>query len=318
MSFFEELKRRNVIRVGIAYVIAAWLLLQVSDLVLGNIAAPGWVIQVIMLLLAIGFPLVVMFAWAFEITPEGIKKEKDVDRSQSIVSQTGRKLDRMIIGVLAVTVVYLLIDKLVLTRPAPAPEQPVAEVSTTKEGSEPVAQVAGEQASKPGDGKSAPAPAAKEASVAVLPFVNMSGDTDNEYFSDGLTETLLHMLANLPDLQVAARTSSFAFKGKNESIQTIAKALGVAHVLEGSVQKAGDRVRITAQLIRADDGFHVWSQHYDRTLDDIFAIQDEIAGDVAGALGTSLLGAEVADLHAVDTTDLDAAATGHFLVQQSR
>jgi len=134
----------------------------------------------------------------------------------------------------------------------------------------------------------------------------MSGDADNEYFSDGLTETLLHMLANLPDLQVAARTSSFAFKGKNESISTIASTLGVAHVLEGSVQKAGDRVRVTAQLIRADDGFHVWSQHYDRTLDDIFAIQDEIAGDVASALGTSLLGNEVADLHAVDTTDLAA------------
>ncbi len=117
MSFFEELKRRNVIRVGVAYTVAAWLLLQISDLVLQNIAAPAWVIQVIMLLLALGFPLVVTFAWAFEITPEGIKKEKDVDRSQSIVSQTGRKLDRMIIGVLTVTIAYLLIDKLVLTEP---------------------------------------------------------------------------------------------------------------------------------------------------------------------------------------------------------
>ncbi len=134
----------------------------------------------------------------------------------------------------------------------------------------------------------------------------MSGDQDNEYFSDGLTETLLHMLAQIPDLQVAARTSSFAFKGKSESVTTIAQSLGVEHILEGSVQKAGDRVRITAQLIRANDGFHVWSQHYDRTLDDIFAIQDEIAGDVASALGSSLLGTGVADVHAVDTNDLSA------------
>jgi len=295
MSFFEELKRRNVFRVGIAYLVVAWLVMQVADVVINNVGAPGWVFQIIMLVLAIGFPLALIFAWAFEMTPDGLKKEKDVDRSQSITSATGRKLDRMIIGVLAVAVVYLLLDKLVLT---------------PQEGSEPFSQQVVEQTANDGEKRAltpaTPAQAKKNASVAVLPFVNMSGDADNEYFSDGLTETLLHMLANLPDLQVAARTSSFAFKGKNESIKTIANALGVANVLEGSVQKAGDRVRITAQLIRADDGFHVWSQHYDRTLDDIFAIQDEIAGDVASALGTSLLGNEVTDLHAVDTTDLDA------------
>lgn len=293
MSFFNELKRRNVIRVAIAYSVAAWFLLQLADLVMEHIAAPGWVMQVVMLLLALGLPMAVIFAWAFEMTPEGIKREKDVDRSRSITTQTGRKLDRLIIVVLGVAVAYLLLDKFVLEKQALPPVQTAAEQTAAVK-----PEVAAQAAAK--------AAAEKVPSVAVLPFINMSQDKNNEYFSDGLTETLLHMLAQLPDLHVAARTSSFAFKGKNESITTIAKALGVAHVLEGSVQKAGDKVRITAQLIRADDGFHVWSQHYDRKLDDIFAIQDEIATDVAEALGASLLGKQTANLHAVATNNLGA------------
>jgi TolB-like protein len=283
MSFFVELKRRNVIRVGIAYAIAAWFILQLSDLVLENIAAPDWVMQVIMLLLGIGLPIVVIFAWAFEMTPEGIKKEKDVDRSQSITSMTGRKLDRMIIGILTIMVGYLLIDKLVMEDTVPSPEVSTEIVVSETEVEKPV--------------ETGP-------SVAVLPFVNMSGDKENEYFSDGLTETLLHMLAQLPDLRVAARTSSFAFKGKDTGIAEIAGILGVAHILEGSVQKAGNRVRITAQLIRASDGFHVWSQNYDRNLDDIFAIQDEIAKDVVDALDSSLLGGSNQSMLSVDTSNL--------------
>jgi len=285
MSFFKELKRRNVIRVGIAYAIAAWFILQLSDLVLENIVAPDWVMQVIMLLLGIGLPIVVIFAWAFEMTPEGIKKEKDVDRSQSITSMTGRKLDRMIIGILTVVVGYLLIDKLVLQDTAPSPVASTEIVGSEAEVEDPV--------------ETGP-------SVAVLPFVNMSGDANNEYFSDGLTETLLHMLAQLPELRVAARTSSFAFKGKDTGIAEISETLGVAHILEGSVQKSGNRVRITAQLIRAEDGFHVWSQNYDRTLDDIFAIQDEIATDVAMALDTSLLGSSTIALQGVSTNNTEA------------
>jgi len=281
MSLFEELKRRNVIRVGIAYLVAAWILLQIADLVLENIGAPDWVMQTIMLLMAIGFPLVIIFAWAFEVTPQGIMLEKNVDRTHSITSQTGRKLDFIIIGILVVLVVYLLVDRILLQDELQAPADTV--IAT-----EPVALVA------------------TGPSVAVLPFVNMSGDKDNEYFSDGLTETLLHMLSQLPKLRVAARTSSFAFKGQNTSVSDIAASLGVAHILEGSVQKADDRVRITAQLIRADDGFHVWSQNYTRPLNDIFAIQDEIAGDVARALGSSLLGNAAPDLHGVNTTDIAA------------
>ena len=283
MSFFEELKRRNVIRVAIAYGVVAWFVLQLADLVLENIAAPLWVIQTLMLLLVICFPLVLLFAWAFEMTPEGIKKEKDVDRNQSITTVTGRKLDRVIIGILTVTVGYLLIDKLVLQdTPATPPESTLSERSET---------VSVEETGP---------------SVAVLPFVNMSGDKENEYFSDGLTETLLHMLAQLPELRVAARTSSFAFKGQNISVDEIASTLGVAHILEGSVQKSGERVRITAQLIRADDGFHVWSQNYTRPLEDIFAIQDEIASDVASALDASLLGNEAPDLVSLSTSNLTA------------
>jgi TolB-like protein len=283
MSFFEELKRRNVIRVAIAYGVGAWFALQLADVVLENINAPDWVMQAVMMVLAIGLPVVVLLAWAFEMTPEGIKKEKDVDRSQSITSVTGRKLDRMIIGILTVTVGYLLIDKLVLQDTTPALQETTQ--SQTQEA------VSVEEAGP---------------SVAVLPFVNMSGDKDNEYFSDGLTETLLHMLAQIPELRVAARTSSFAFKGKDTGIAEISEVLGVAHVLEGSVQKAGNRVRVTAQLIRADDGFHVWSQNYDRNLDDIFAIQDEIAKDVAGALDASLLGGSTQPALSVNTSNLTA------------
>jgi TolB-like protein/Flp pilus assembly protein TadD len=220
------------------------------------------------------------------MTPEGIKKEKNVDRSQSVTQQTGRKLDRMIIGIMAVVIAFLVLDRFVLkddgTQTTPAVDSELVEVAEEPE----VAVETGP-------------------SVAVLPFVNMSGDADNEYFSDGLTETLLHMLAQLPELRVAARTSSFAFKGTNAGIEEISKTLSVAHILEGSVQKAGNRVRITAQLIRADDGFHVWSQNYDRTLEDIFAIQDEIANDVANALDSSLLGGGN-DIHNVDTTNLSA------------
>jgi len=283
MSFFDELKRRNVFRVAIAYTVVAWLIAQVVDLVLENFGAPPWFMKSLLVILAAGLPIAIVLAWALEMTPEGIKKEKDVDRSQSVTRQTGRKLDRMIIGVMAVVIALLVVDRFVLTQ-----DTDQAQLQT----------VATENKQK----------AAEEAgpSIAVLPFVNMSEDASNEYFSDGLTETLLHMLAQLPDLHVAARTSSFAFKGQNASIDEISTALGVAHILEGSVQKAGNRVRITAQLIRADDGFHVWSQNYDRTLEDIFAIQDEIARDVAGALDQSLLGSSSPRMHGVETTNLTA------------
>lgn len=289
MSFVRELKRRNVFRVGIAYAAATWLLIQVADIVFPRLGLPDSAVSLVIALLAIGFIPALILAWAFELTPEGLKREEDVDRSESITPQTARKLDRVIMGIMAVVIAFLVLDRFAFTEDTQRATQ-ATEAQTTTVGSD----------DKPAK-NSGP-------SIAVLPFVNMSGDVDNEYFSDGLTETLLHMLAQLPELRVAARTSSFAFKGRDAGIVEIAKALNVAHILEGSVQKAGNRVRVTAQLIRADDGFHVWSQNYDRTLEDIFAIQDEIATDVAGALdktlldgGTSILRIETSNLRAYDT-----------------
>ena len=274
MSLFSELKRRNVFRVAAAYVVVGWLLTEVSTTLLDTFGAPDWVAKAIILVLAIGFVPILIFSWAFELTPEGIKRERDVDRDTSITSRTGRKLDYVTIAAVVVGIAFLAFLK----------DRPQVETPQEITATEPA-----------------------DASVAVLPFVNMSGNAENEYFSDGLTETLLHMLAQVPELKVAARTSSFAFKGQDRDIREIATALDVAHILEGSVQRAGDRVRITAQLIRANDGFHVWSENYDRTLNDIFAIQDEIAGRVGDALSASLLGeAEPAIIVGVGTENIRA------------
>ena len=242
----------------IGYIVSGWLLAQVADLVLENIGSPPWVMQTILLLLALGFPVVVFFSWAYEATPEGIKREADVDRSQSITAQTGHKLDRAIMVVLVIAVAYFAFDKFVIsadraavTADATAPSELIPDDAT---------------------------------SIAVLPFVNMSDDKSNEYFSEGLSEELLNLLAKRPELQVAARTSSFSFKGQNLEISDIAQRLHVTHVLEGSVRKSGDQVRITAQLIKADDGYHLWSETYDRKLDNVFAVQDEIASKITAAL----------------------------------
>ena len=271
MSLISELKRRNVFRAGAAYVILAWLVLQVADVILNNIAAPAWVFGVFLLFLAAGLPFVLFFAWAFELTPEGLKRESEVDRSQSITPQTGKRLDRMIIVVLLLALAYFAYDKFVLSN---------------ARGVETAGQMQPQQAET-----TSPTPVETDNSIAVLPFVNMSDDTGNEYFSDGLSEELLNLLAKIPELRVAARTSSFSFKGQQLEIPEIAARLKVAHILEGSVRKAGNQVRITAQLIKADDGFHLWSETYDRTLDNIFAVQDEIATAVVKALKISLLGA---------------------------
>jgi TolB-like protein len=287
LSLFNELKRRNVFRVTIAYIVMAWLVMQVADVILNNIVAPGWVFHVLLLFLAIGLPFAVFFAWAFEMTPEGIKRESDVDRSQSITTRTGRKLDFLIIGVLVLGLGYFAYDKFVLSTSRDA-----VLVETTR-------QAVTEQAATESE-----VAAESDNSIAVLPFVNMSDDAGNEYFSDGLSEELLNLLAKIPQLQVAARTSSFSLKGKDLQISEVGKILKVAHVLEGSVRKAGNQVRITAQLIKADDGYHLWSETYDRTLDDIFAIQDEIASAVVEQLKITLLG----DAPSVRETDAKAYA----------
>ena len=278
MSLFKELKRRNVFRVGIAYSVAAWLLIQVTDIVFPRIGLPDSAVMLVIALLAIGFIPALIFAWAFEMTPEGIKREKDVDRSKSITPTTGRKLDRMIIGILTILVGYLLVDKLVLKGSEPFSQQPAAQVSELKEelkGSEPFSE------------KRALTPLSEQ-SVAVLPFVSMSSGEDDTYFADGLTEEILNSLARLPELLVTARTSSFHFKDKNMPVPEIAATLGVKHIVEGSVRRSGEQVRITAQLVRAEDGFHLWSDTYDRTLEDVFAVQEDIAESIAETLDVVL------------------------------
>jgi TolB-like protein/tetratricopeptide (TPR) repeat protein len=282
MSIFKELKRRNVIRVAIAYAIVAWLMIEVTSTVFPILNLPDWSVTLVTALLLIGFPLALIFAWAFEVTPEGIRFEKEVDRSESVTHVTGRRLDFVIIGVLVIALAFLAYDELVIE---PADETPQAAANTQVEESAEIG--------------------APELSVAVLPFVNMSADPDQEYFSDGISEELLNQLTKIRGLHVAGRTSSFSFKNKNEDLRVIGEELDVAHILEGSVRKAGERVRITVQLVKASDGYHLWSETYDRTLDDIFAIQEETAIAVAKALSITL-GVGEGDLGVGGTRNFEA------------
>jgi TolB-like protein len=263
MSLIAELRRRNVFRVGVAYVIVAWLLIEVASVILPALRLPEWTLTLLVFLVAVGFPLALIFAWAFELTPEGIKPAKDVAPAESIRRLTGRKLDFAIIGLLAIAVVYFAVDKFVL-------------------------QVEPEQVKGATEQVSPAESIAIEKSVAVLPFVDLSPTGDYEWFSDGLSEEILNSLAHLPELMVSARTSSFQFKGQDRAIGEIAQVLGVAHVVEGSVRRAGDQIRVTAQLIRASDSFHLWSEKYDRAVEDVFAVQEEIAQEIATALDVVL------------------------------
>jgi TolB-like protein/tetratricopeptide (TPR) repeat protein len=280
-TFFAELKRRNVIRMAGLYLVGAWLITQVVSTLLPTFDAPTWVSRVIVLVLAIGFVPALVFAWVYEITPEGVKRESEVERHESITPQTGRRIDRAIMVVLALVFVVYAIDRVVLL-----PRRETAHDAALR--SELAAE--GAQQEKAAAAQAVPS-IENDPSIAVLPMVNMSEDKANEFFSDGISEELLNLLAKVPKLRVIARTSSFSFKGKDTPIPDIARALHVASVLEGSVRKSGDKVRITAQLIRASDGSHLWSDTYDRKLDDIFKVQDEIAAAVVEQLKIKLLGA---------------------------
>ena len=269
-QLFEELKRRNVFRVALAYLAAGWLVLQVVELVLESTSAPNWVMQVFLLAVAVGFPFAVLFAWAYEMTPDGLKREKDVNREESITDQTGRKLNGAIIVVLVAAVAILLVDKFVL------------------------------------QGDTAPSSTVTDKSVAVLPFVAMSSGPDDEFFADGLTEEILNSLTRIPELLVTARTSAFHFKGEDIPIPDIAATLGVAHVVEGSVRRSGDRLRVTAQLIRAQDGFHLWSETYDHDSSDAFGVQTDIAEKIATALDVVLDDAQLEKMRSVGLQNPEA------------
>lgn len=289
MSLFSELHRRNVVRVGIAYTVVAWLLLQVADVVMENIGAPDWVMQALLFLLLLGLLPALIFAWVFELTPEGIKRESDIAEGVSVVHQTRRKLDTLIIATLVVAVAYLFWDGRLRESPADVSSVAGAQGESGVEltGMAALRQQT-EDAAKEVERAARQADATDDTSIAVLPFVNLSSDPEQEYFSDGISEELLNVLAQIPKLRVAARTSSFQFKGDNRDIGEIAQLLKVGHVLEGSVRKAGTKLRITAQLIEAEGGFHLWSDTYDRELEDIFAIQDEISAAIADALRAEL------------------------------
>jgi TolB-like protein len=292
-SFFTELKRRNVVRVGIAYVILCWLAVQVAEAVLPGFGAPEWIFKTLVFLLAIGFPFVLIFAWAFELTPDGLKKTRDVDITTSVTSSTAKKINALIIGSLVLALGYFVWERQALIEAA---NQPAAIADSTVDEAVPTETADEEEVVE----------SAKRRSIAVLPFVNMSSDAEQEWFADGLTEEILNSLARTPDLLVAARTSSFKFKGSNEDIPTIAAALGVEHVLEGSVRRSGDRLRVTAQLIRAHDGFHLWSQNFDRTLDDVIEIQEQVAIEIADALDTAMDPAALARMVSTGTASVPA------------
>jgi len=242
----EELKRRHVFRVAAIYVAVGWVLAEVAGFAGDTFNAPPWVVQMFTIFILLGFPLVVILAWAFEMTPHGLQ------RDTGAVSGTAAEPE---------------------AESAPAPVAAGEEIRGGRSGSQ-----------------TAVSAAPSEQSIAVLPFVNMSSDPEQEYFSDGLSEELLNLLAQIPSLHVAARTSSFSFKGEKIDIPAVAEKLKVANVLEGSVRKSGNKVRVTAQLIKAANGYHLWSDTFDRTLEDIFAVQDEIAESVVSALKVSLLG----------------------------
>jgi len=276
MSFFAELKRRNVFRVGAAYAVVAWLLIEVSDTVFPRLGLPEWTVTLVIALLLLGVPVALFFAWAYELTPEGVKREKDVDRSESITLHTGKKLDRAIMVVLALGLAFFAFDKFVLD-----PQRD----ETLK-----AANVAAVEAARQAGRSEAVTAAEDDRSIAVLAFDDMSPEGDQEYLSDGIAEELLNLLAKIPELRVISRSSAFSYKGKDINLAQVAEDLNVAHILEGSVRKAGNRVRITAQLIDARSDTHLWSETYDRTLDDVFAIQDDIAATVVAQLKITLLG----------------------------
>jgi TolB-like protein/Flp pilus assembly protein TadD len=270
VSFFNELKRRNVFRVGIAYLIGSWLLAQIAELLLETFNAPDWTMKFIVVTLLIGFPIALFFAWAFELTPDGVKRESEVDRARSVRQQTGSKLDRVIIVILVIALGYFIWESRFHepTIQTDAAVQPVS-VNTSTESLDP---------------SGPPSTISNDKSVAVLPFVNMSSDPEQEYFSDGITEEIINALVKIPGLSVPARTSVFGFKGHQGDVRKIGLELGVGHVLEGSIRSQGNQVRITAQLIKVDDGFHLWSETFDRKLDNIFVVQEEIATAIAGVL----------------------------------
>ena len=278
MSFLRELQRRNVARVAVLYVASSWLILQTVETIGSLLDLPDWVGKLALLVLGVGLPVALGVSWTYELTPEGLKRDSAVPRSESHRHDNAHRINviTLIVGVLAILTVAL--DRFL---PAEDSQQSVASVPT-------------EVAARPATG------------IAVLPFTNMSSDSEQDFFSDGVTEEVLNLLANVDGLRVTSRTSSFSFKGQSIDLPTIARRLGVSHVVEGSVRKAGDRVRVTAQLIDVASDTHLWSETYERKLDDVFAIQADIAGHIARALEIAFGADDIASLGRPPTTDIES------------
>jgi len=305
MSFFNELKRRNVFKVGIAYAVGTWVLIQIADILLDNFGAPPWVMKSLVLVLAIGFFVALFFAWAFEMTPEGVKRESEVDRSQSITPKTGKKLNNTILVLMALAIAYLLFDKF------SAPAQPGSDHFSQQTSG----QTTGTNEKSALSRVEAIAQAKNEAetaitnnSIAVLPFANRSRDEDDAFFSDGIHDDLLTQLAKIKNLKVISRTSVMKYRDTQMTIPEIAAELGVSRILEGGIQRAGDRIRINAQLIDVSTDEHMWAETFDRemTVENIFNIQSEITRHIVTAIRGELTDEETATLAQRPTDNLDA------------
>ena len=291
MSLFKELKRRNVFRVAIGYVISTWLLAQVADLVLDTIVAPEWVMQTLLLFFALGFPVVVFFSWAYEVTPEGIKRESEIDRNQSITPITAHKLDRAIMVMLVVALAYFVWESRFAT------DEPIAESNSKQTATAEVGQDTSEKES-----------AIADKSIAVLPFTTRSTSEDDKFFSDGMHDDLLTQLAKIGSLKVISRTSMMEYRDTTKNLRQIGEELGVANILEGAVQRVGKQVRINVQLIDADTDEHLWAETYDRemSLDNLLDIQSEMSRAIAQAMQTTLSPQEEALLDRRMTENLEA------------
>jgi TolB-like protein/Tfp pilus assembly protein PilF len=297
LSLFNELKRRNVFRIAAAYVVGAWLLIQVTETIFPLFGFGDTPARLVVIVLAIGFIPSLILSWVFELTPEGLKKDADVDSEKSISQTTSKKLDRIVLVVLVLALGYFAFDKFVLNpqREATQQQQQDKQLVTVAEESRQEGRI------------EALVESYGDKSIAVLAFVDMSPEGDQAYFSDGIAEELLNLLAKIPELRVISRSSAFSYKGKDVNLAQIAQELNVAHILEGSVRKSGNRLRITAQLIEALSDTHLWSQTYDRSLDNIFVIQDEIAATVVEQLKITLLGA------APEVQEVDPQAYAFYL-----
>lgn len=288
MNLFNELKRRNVFRAAGLYIVVGWALAQAAALLENALSLPAWFDALVISLLALGFPIAVIFSWAYEMTPEGIKPTKDIPAGASISASTGAKLDKAILAGIVVLIAVIAGDRFIGRKDAS------------------VITVSGNGA------------VLADNSIAVLPFADMSAERDQEYFSDGISEELLNVLAEVKDLRVAGRTSSFAFKGQNKDLKEIGDILDVGHIVEGSIRKQGDKIRVTAQLVQTKDGYRQWSNTYDRDLNDIFAVQDEIARAIVAEMSAALPALAASSSALKPSARADIGAYERFLLARER